>query len=49
MAKENATFVKAIVFIATGHFLLLEKTKKKKHRTDYKKYFLGSRICTDIF
>lgn len=29
MAKENATFVKAIVFIATGHFLLLQKTKEK--------------------
>lgn len=28
MVKENATFVKAIIFIVTGYFLLVQKTKK---------------------
>lgn len=36
MAKENVTFVKAIVFIATGHFLLLQKTKEKHTKKEKK-------------
>lgn len=47
MANENPTFVKAIIVIATGYFLLGQKTKKC--RTDYKKYFLSSRKCIHIF